>query len=218
MTFSLAGFAAGCHVADPQKFAAEYEKLRTLLEEVNREVNLTRITEFEEFNLKHAADSLSIARAFPEIASQPFKIADLGCGAGFPSLILALAFPSLHITAIDSTGKKIAFVRRAIEFLGLQNIDAVNGRAIELNRKVEFRNTFDIVTARAVAPVAKLYRESDRFLKRGGRWIFYKTPQQAEEEQSDLQKINCVNWNLSEEFELPGNCGRRLFVTGEKKI
>ena len=216
MSFSLAGFAADCHVTDPQKFADRCEKLRLLLEEVNREVNLTRITEFEEFNLKHAADSLSIARAFPEIASQPFKIADLGCGAGFPSLILALAFPSLHITAIDSTGKKIAFVRRAIEFLNLENVDAVNGRAIELNRKVEFQNTFDIVTARAVAPVAKLYRESDRFLKRGGRWIFYKTPQQAEEEESDLRKINAVRWELTGEFELPGNCGRRIFVTGEK--
>ena len=97
MSFDLKEFAAGCLVEKPEEFAARCETLRQLLEETNKYVNLTRITGKEEFDLKHAADSLLIVKFFPEIANGDFQVADLGCGAGFPSLILATAFPRLQI-------------------------------------------------------------------------------------------------------------------------
>ena len=86
MFFELAGFAASAQVADAEIFAEKCEALRILLEKVNQEVNLTRITGKEDFELKHAADSLLLTVAFPELAAKKVHIADIGCGAGFPSL------------------------------------------------------------------------------------------------------------------------------------
>ena len=215
MFFDLAAFAAGCGIREPQKFAERCEKLRNLLVEVNKEVNLTRITGFDEFNVKHVADSLSLLRTFPELLTANAAIADIGCGAGFPSLVLAMACPGLQITSIDSTGKKIAFVRQAAEVMQLPNLQAIQGRAVELNRKAEFQRKFAVITARAVAPAPKLYRETTNFPARNGRWIFFKTPGQAAEEMAELQKISGVKWEVTPSISLPLESGERVFVCGK---
>ncbi|MBR2344575.1 MAG: 16S rRNA (guanine(527)-N(7))-methyltransferase RsmG [Lentisphaeria bacterium] len=214
MSFSLAAFAARCNIIEPDRFAVRCEKLRCFLEDYNHNVNLTRITGKEDFELKHAADSLSIFLQFPELLKKSIRIADIGCGAGFPSLILALAVPEWDITAIDSTGKKITFVNSAAGYLGLKNLRTVHGRAVELNCKAEFRQQFDIVTARAVAPSPKIYNETKNFLRHNGRYIFYKTPSQAEEEFPELARIKNVSWQLGDVFELPQDSGCRRFIIG----
>ena len=214
MNFHLADFAAATGVAEAERFADRCEFLRTLLEERNRQVNLTRLTGEDDFALKHVADSLSIFRLFPELLSAPARIADIGCGAGFPSLILALAAPQLEITAIDSTGKKIDFVADAAAALGLTNLKAVRGRAVELNRKAEYRGRFDVITARAVAESPRIYAETRNFPAPGGRFLFYKTPAQAEEELPALRKLAGVQWRVSEIYSLPENSGERCFVIG----
>lgn len=217
MLFDFAGFAQKAKVAEPEVFVKKCGELRCFLEEVNKEVNLTRITGKTDFELKHAADSLLLPIVFPELIDRELKIADIGCGAGFPSLILALAFPHWQITAIDSIGKKVNFVRQAAEKLGLTNLTAIQGRAVELNRKAEFQKKFDLVTARAVAPSPKLFRETDKFPVKNGAWIFYKTPGQAAEELPELQKMNNICWEVSPEISLPGDAGTRLFVKGVRK-
>ena len=209
MTFDLTRFAAACGVAEPETFAARCEKLRQMLEEANRTTNLTRIVGETDFAVKHAADSLVIGRIFPEIAEKDLRIADVGCGAGFPSLILALAYPRLRVTAIDSTGKKIAFVAAAAAKLGLVNLTAVHGRANELNRKEEFRRRFDIVTARAVAPAASIVRDCRNFLTSGGRFLLYQSPERAETDRAELRHARC---RITETFELPENAGKRCFL------
>ena len=196
---------------EPGIFAENCEKLRLLLEEANTHVNLTRITGKEEFDLKHAADSLLIARFFPEIASGTHTVADLGCGAGFPTLILALAFPGLELLAIDGTLKKLRFVESAARALSLENVRVVHGRIEELNRQTEFRRRFDFVTARAVAASPELARKASGFPRKGGRFVFYKTPGQAAEEMPLLGE----GWRTTPEFELPG-CGARAMVYSEK--
>ena len=217
MIFELAGFAAAAGISAPEQFADRCETLRKLLEKVNQEVNLTRITGKADFELKHAADSLLLPMVFPELTEKPLNIADIGCGAGFPSLILALAFPHWQITAIDSIGKKVNFVRQAAGELGLTNLKAIQGRAVELNRKAEFQRKFDIVTARAVAPSPKIFREPDKFTAPGGMWIFYKTPGQAAEELPELQKIKNIHWEVTGETALPDDAGTRVFVKGKVK-
>ena len=217
MLFDFAGFAEKAQVAEPEVFVKKSEELRCFLEEVNQEVNLTRITGKTDFELKHAADSLLLPIIFPELVGRNLKIADIGCGAGFPSLVLALAFPHWRITAIDSIGKKVNFVKQAAEKLNLSNLTAIQGRAVELNRKAEFQQLFDIVTARAVAPSPKLYRETDKFPVKNGAWIFYKTPGQAAEELPELQKMKNICWDVSQESSLPGDAGTRLFVKGTRK-
>lgn len=213
MAFALTDFARECRVADPERFAALCAKLFDLLSEVNAHTNLTRITDRAEFEIKHVADSLAIAKILPEIAEKPWRVADVGCGAGFPSLVLAAAFPQLQVTAIDSTHKKVAFVAEAAQQLALTNLTPVAGRAIELSRKPEFQERFDLVTARAVAAVGKLFPECRRMIAPHGRMVFYKTPQQAAEPDG-VSGGGGFEWRVSPEFELPENSGSRLFIIG----
>ena len=215
MGFALTGFARDCRVADPERFAGWCGELFALLSEVNAHTNLTRIATEPEFEIKHVADSLAIVKILPEIAERPWRVADVGCGAGFPSLVLAAAFPQLEVTAIDSTHKKVAFVAEAAQKLGLSNVTAVAGRAVELARKPEFQERFDLVTARAVAAVGKLFPECRRMIAPHGRMVFYKTPQQAAELDA-MTGCRGFGWRVSPEFELPENSGARLFIVGER--
>ncbi len=211
----LLDFASAVQCRNPQKFAAGCDQLYQILCERNKVCNLTRITDREDFDLKHIIDSLAIALDFPEVANSSLAVADIGCGAGFPSLVLAMAFPSLRITPIDSTGKKIAFVSDAAAALALDNITPVCGRANELNRKNDFKHRFDLVTARAVAPSYKIAAETTNFLNRRGRYVFYKTPIQRDEELPVLAKDKKYQWSVTETRVFPH--GERLFITGKSK-
>lgn len=213
--FSLSTFASGCGVADPERFVRLCGRFFELLTAANAEFNLTRITTREDFEVKHVADSLAIARCFPELAREARRVADIGCGAGFPSMVLAAAFPELEVTAIDSTQKKIAFVAAAARELGLDNLHPMAGRAVELARRPEFSGRFDVVTARAVATAEKLCREGRRMLAPGGRFILYKTPGQADE-LAALASDRSIRWQATPEFSLPGAAGIRLFFVGTR--
>ena len=215
MAFDLASYAAECGVAEPERFVERCNLFRDYLLETNRTLNLTRITGVEEFAVKHVADSLAIARYFPEFREARLRVADIGCGAGFPSLVLALAFPNLLLTPIDSTGKKAAFVERAAQLLGLGNVRVVTGRSCELNRKGEFKSRFDVVTARAVAPAPVIWKDAGTFTNRHGRFILYKTPEQAAEDLPALERLSAgrtIRWRTTEPFELPEEFGTRLFL------
>lgn len=207
-------FVQSCGIADLDAFVSKCAMLHEYLIECNKSVNLTRLTSPEDFYFKHVADSLSIAVCFPEITMEKLSIADIGCGAGFPSLILAAAFPQLQITAIDSIGKKIKFVADAAELLQLTNLTAIHGRSVELNCRQEYKKRFDIVTARAVAPSPKICKEASNFPKYNGRFILYKTPGQAEEEKILLAEMKNFSWQNTGVFILPGNSGERLFTVG----
>jgi len=215
MALLLKDYASACRVADPERFAALCDRFFALLTEANARMNLTRITSRGDFEVKHVADSLSIVRVCPEMAERKWRVADIGCGAGFPSVILAAAFPDLEVSAIDSTRKKIAFVAEAARELGLGNLRAVAGRAVELARTTEFSGCFDLVTARAVATADKLVRECRRMPAPGGRFIFYKTPGQLAE-LDVLKKDREFEWQASPVFELPDQAGARLFITGRR--
>ena len=214
----LKKYAAECGVTDPAAFAEKCLKFYDILIETNKTFNLTRITEPEEFASKHVYDSLAIFKYFPELINGQQRIADIGCGAGFPSLILAMACPSLQLTPIDSIGKKAAFVERAAKELGLDNVKVVRGRSCELNCKQEFSRRFDVVTARAVAPAPIIYGDALNFPKRKGRFILYKTPDQAAEDVPALElfcRKHPAVWKTTEVFELPGGAGKRLFLYTE---
>ena len=206
MSFDLAELAALCGVQDPQNFVRQAEKLRDIVLEVNKSFNLTRITDPEEFMVKHVADSLMIGKIFPSETARASNVADLGCGGGFPTLVLAIAYPHMRITGIDSTGKKVRFVQEAAEKLGLSNIRTIHARIEELNRQKEFMHKFDIVTARAVAEGKILAKYASNLPAPGGKFIFYKTPKQAEE---DLQALD---WQVTESYELPLDMGTRVFL------
>ena len=213
--FDLEQLATECQVKDRENFIDGCGRLEELLLAANRQTNLTRICRHDDFVNKHVADSLLIAKYFPRLAVETLTLADIGCGAGFPSLILALAFPQLKITAIDSNNKKCAFVRAAAITLGLNNLQVIAGRARELNRRAEMRGKYVIITARAVAEAALIFRESRNMLQSEGQFIFYKTPQQVDSDLPQLEKVTRkynFTWLTSEIYQLPAGDGRRQFI------
>ena len=215
LPFDINEFCLQCHVKDPAVFESRAKRLYELLVEANSKVNLTRISSEEDYWIKHIADSLAIARCFPQLASDELKVGDVGCGAGFPSLVLAMAFENLSITAIDSIGKKTAFVESAGRELGLDNLKVITGRSRELNRKPEFAGRFDIITARAVSDLRTLFKESRNLLRSDGKFIFYKTPEQADNELPQVGRDSrkySIEWECTEVFSLPEESGCRLFV------
>ena len=155
-------FLSGCGpLPAMDEFLNRMRVFGEFLYETNRTMNLTRIPP-EVFWCKHVCDSLSVLRAVPELGGSLEALCDVGCGAGFPSLVLAAAFPQRFVVPVDSTGKKIAFVRQAAERMGLNNVSPVQARAHEIARRAPYRGSFGFVTARAVADASALIREIGR--------------------------------------------------------
>lgn len=151
----------------------KFERLLFLLAEENEKYNLTAITDPDEIILRHFADSLTCAVYLPEGAS----VVDVGCGAGFPSLPLCIARGDLRMTALDSTGKKLAFVRRAAEALGV-HIDTCEARAEEA---AGLRESFDCACARAVSALSPLCELCLPLVRVGGRFVAMKGAAAQEE-------------------------------------
>ena len=147
------------------------------LVEVNKVMNLTAITDEDGIILRHLVDSLLISEYFEPNS----RIIDVGCGAGFPSLPLAIARPDLQITALDSTEKRIRYVDETAKIIGLTNIEAVSARAEEFANKPERREKFDYATARAVASLPILCELTIPFIRLGGKLVAMKAKGAGEE-------------------------------------
>lgn len=143
----------------------------------NEHTNLTAIRNIEEVYLKHFYDSLTINKII-DIYSQ--NICDLGSGAGFPGLVLAICFPKTKITLIESNGKKCYFLNLVKEKLKLNNVIVINERSEDYAQKN--REKFDIVTARAVAPLKHLLEYGIPLLKVNGNFIAMKANVENEEQ------------------------------------
>lgn len=139
--------------ANGRSLSAEQRRLFACLTDemlqVNQHMNLTAVTKPEEIAVKHYADCAAIA----DLPSQGASLCDVGAGAGFPTLPLAILRPDLKITAVDSTEKRMRYVSQTASTLGLQGVSALSARAEELGKDGEYRESFDFVTARAVAPL-----------------------------------------------------------------
>ncbi|MCB9158974.1 MAG: 16S rRNA (guanine(527)-N(7))-methyltransferase RsmG [Caldilineaceae bacterium] len=159
---------------------AQFETYQRALVEWNSRFNLTAITDYEEVQVKHFLDCLAglppLLEELGEAAApaRSYHLADIGTGAGFPGIPLKLAVPRLKVSLIDGTGKKITFLRQVIAQLQLANIEAVQGRAEELGRQSAHRGQYDIVTARAVAPLNTLVEYMLPLVRRGGYALVYK--------------------------------------------
>lgn len=145
-------------------------KFCEFLLERNKSFNLTAIKTPESVALLHFADSLTLSEFIPKGAS----VLDIGSGAGFPAIPLAIARPDISITALDSTKKRVDFINTAAQMLGLTNITAVCHRAEEVTGS-QFRESFDIVTARAVAAYPILFELCLPAVKIGGSFVAMKS-------------------------------------------
>lgn len=150
--------------------------LTEIMLETNKSLNLTALTDYSQILLKHYIDSLTVSKYIPEGA----RIIDVGCGAGFPALPLAIFRPDLDITALDATAKRIRYVDSTAKALGLDNLHAVAARAEEYVNAGN-RESFDIAVARAVAELCTLSELCLGFVKVGGCFVSMKG-QKGEEE------------------------------------
>ncbi|OLR65086.1 16S rRNA (guanine(527)-N(7))-methyltransferase RsmG [Peptoniphilus porci] len=157
----------------------KFEKYKELILKYNEHTNLTRITEENEFNVKHFLDSLSLFKTKKFDGEK--KIIDIGTGAGFPGIPLKLYNEQLDIILLDSLRKRIDFLNDVIEELNLEKIKAIHARAEEIARTEEYREQFDIAVSRAVANLATLTEYAMGFVKVGGYFISQKGPEYKEE-------------------------------------
>jgi len=161
---------------DDRQYALLHKFLDLLLS-ANQRMNLTRITDRDQAEVLHVADSLTL---LPHISSQPHRLADVGSGGGLPGIVLAIARPDARIVLIESTQKKADFLIAAAGELKLKNVSVEPHRAEELARS-PLRGSFDAVVARAVAPLAVLVPWLLPLLKPGGYALAMKGPKAVEE-------------------------------------
>lgn len=155
------------------------------LVEVNKVMNLTAITDEDGIILRHLVDSLLIS----EYIEPNSTIIDVGCGAGFPSLPLAILRPDLKITALDSTEKRIRYVDETAKMLGIANVTAVTARAEEFAKLPANREKYDYATARAVASLPTLCELTIPFVKVEGKLVAMKAKGAHEEFESSRSAI-----------------------------
>ena len=183
-----------------------------ILKEENNKYNLTRIIEEDAVYLKHFYDSLTITKVI-DINNQ--SICDIGSGAGFPGLVLAICFPNTKLTLIESNGKKCNFLNIVKDKLNLTNVTILNTRAEEFSKNN--REVFDIVTARAVAPLKHLLEYSVPLLKIGGYFITMKANVENEEVNitNYYSKLN-IKEVTREVFNLPKEDSIRTIIKYQK--
>lgn len=196
-----------------RQFLTYYE----MLTEWNQVMNLTAITEYDEVLKKHFVDSLSLSLAFT--LSDSLSLIDVGTGAGFPGLPLKIAYPELKITLLDSLNKRIEFLNAVIEKLGLQDIEAVHGRAEDFARNASYRERFDLCVSRAVANLTTLSEYCLPFVKTGGCFVSYKSEKVGEEIRQAEKAIALLGGSPEKqiEFYLPDSDIYRNLVMIQKK-
>lgn len=181
----------GTQVVIGDELISSLRTYAALLAEWNEKMNLTAITEEPIVIEKHFMDSLLIAKDFVFAGK---KIADIGSGAGFPGVVLALAFPSCHVTLIDATKKKFLFLQELKEKLGISNIAFHVGRVEDMKAE---RDTFDIVTARGFAAMNIFLEVGAPLAKKGGTLIAMKSLRGEEELVKSKFAIHRLGLSLS---------------------
>lgn len=206
----------GIELNDTQKeqFATYFHELV----ETNKVMNLTSITEEDQVYLKHFYDSIVLGFVDDKLLHEELTLCDVGSGAGFPSLPLKIINPKLHVTIVDSLNKRIKFLDSLVEKLGMDQVSLVHGRAEEVGKNPQFRESFDVVTARAVAAMNVLTEFCLPLVKVDGQFVAMKSEKAPEELETAQYAIKTLGGEIKhqESVELPNDAGIRNFIFVKK--
>ena len=189
------------------------EEYYNLLVDYNKKINLTRITKKEDVYLKHFYDSLTVNKVIN--ISSIKNLCDIGTGAGFPGLVIAIIFPNVKVTLVDSLNKRIEFLNLVIKKLDLKNVITVHDRIENYAKQNEEK--IDVITSRAVAKINILLELSVKMLKIDGYFIALKS--QIEEEINEAKNsLKILNCDLIEtkKFNLPIENSKRTILKAKK--
>ncbi len=196
---------------------AHFLHYRQELLDWNTRTNLTAITDPDDVLIKHFLDSLSLLQAYDKSAT---SLLDIGSGAGFPGLPLKIVRPDWHVTLLEATGKKTAFLQHMVTVLGLEGIEVVHGRAEELAHKQQYRAAFDVVTARAVSSLSTLLEYCAPYCRIGGYILLPKKGDLTSELEQGKRAAGLVGATFHADItvDLPDlNDGRRILVWQQQK-
>lgn len=207
----------GLHLTPRQReqFHIYYHKLV----DWNRRVNLTAITEYEEVQIKHFLDSLTVTLAFNQLTGRErLRFIDVGAGAGFPGVPLKILLPTIKLTLLEATAKKTTFLRHLKHKLGLDDVEVLAGRAEEVAHQAQYREKFDVVLSRAVAPLPTLVELTLPFCTIGGCFIAQKKGPITLEISQATRAISRLGGNLRElkRVELEEFTDERWLITIDK--
>ncbi|WP_017185409.1 16S rRNA (guanine(527)-N(7))-methyltransferase RsmG [Alkalibacillus haloalkaliphilus] len=196
----------------------QFNQYYEVLVEWNNKMNLTAITDREEVYLKHFFDSITAAFYY-DFSSEHFSICDVGAGAGFPSIPLKIVYPNLKVTIVDSLKKRITFLNHLADELNLTNVAFYHDRAETFAKNKKFRETFDLVMARAVARTSVLSELCLPLVKVNGDFIMMKGPNITEELETSKLAIKTLGGELKDNnrFNLPFENSERHIVQVDKK-
>lgn len=185
-----------------------------MLYEISKVMNLTTIVELEEAYIKHFYDSLLMSKVVD--LTKELKLADIGTGAGFPGLVIKIVYPNLKVTLIEPIGKRCKFLQSVIDRLELKDIYVINERAEDAVKK--YRESFDIVTARAVASLNILSEICVPFVKINGLFIALKGSSYQEEIDNACRAVGKLKVKLTKKvlLELPLKLGERSILVYKK--
>ena len=160
---------------------AQLDQFETYFQELtdwNQRANLTSITAYDDVQVKHFLDSLTVCLVAEEVlagpARVPARVIDVGAGAGLPGLALKLVFPEIQLSLLESVGKKTVFLEHLSAKLGLEGVSVHTGRAEALAREVGLRDSFDLVVVRGVAKLSLLLEYCLPYCKTGGKLVALK--------------------------------------------
>ena len=189
-----------------------FVKYSKMLISYNEVMNLTAITEPDEIKEKHFLDSITLTLS--EKLENGMSLIDIGAGAGFPSLPVKIVRDDLKVTMLDSLNKRIGFLNDVINELGLKNIEAVHFRAEDAGKDKNYREKYDIATARAVADLAVLSEYALPFVKVGGHFVALKGNSPKEETEKAKKAIREMGGEIEEikEVRLPSGIDHSLVI------
>ena len=200
-----------------------FDLFARLLQEQNAKYNLTTVTALEEIRTRHFHDSLAALDVIAALctSTEHVSLIDIGSGAGFPSLPLAIAMPNINVTSLEATAKKVSFQQRAIDQAGIENANVFHGRAEDMAHEKDWREKFDFATARALAPLAILAELALPFVHDGGHFLAWKTAKSDTEAAKAKTAIETLGGRIVEQipYTLKTETGEsRLRILVIKKI